>query len=158
MYLSLQACRALAALLVVFFHVGTSLNRDVYLGHAADLVRQLSSSGDAGVAFFFVLSGFIVTRVHLPDFNQPARLPAYLLKRAARIYPMYWLVFAATCLLVWLLPASRTTLPADAPTLIKALLLIPQDPSVVGGTGARWCSSPGRCSTKWCFTRPWRWR
>lgn len=122
--------------MVVCFHVGTTLNRDVYLGHAADLFRQLSSFGDAGVAFFFVLSGFIVTRVHLPDFNQPARIPAYLLKRAVRVYPMYWLVFAMTCLLVWLLPASRTTLPADALTLIKALLLIPQDPTVVGGTGA----------------------
>lgn len=136
MYLSLQACRALAALMVVCLHVGATLNREVYLGHAADLVRQWTSFGDAGVCFFFVLSGFIVTRVHLPDFNHPGRIPAYLLKRAARIYPMYWLVFAVTCLFVLLLPASRTTLPSDALTLIKALMLIPQDPALVGGTGA----------------------
>ncbi|KGM40254.1 hypothetical protein JY96_10005 [Aquabacterium sp. NJ1] len=122
--------------MVVCLHVGATLNRDTYLGPAADLFRQLSSFGDAGVSFFFVLSGFIVTRVHLPDFNQPARLPAYLLKRVARIYPMYWLVFAMTCLSIWLLPTSRNPLPADAATLIKALLLIPQDPAVVGGTGA----------------------
>lgn len=136
MYLSLQACRALAALMVVCLHVGATLNREVYLGHAADVVRQWTSFGDAGVCFFFVLSGFIVTRVHLPDFNHPGRLPAYLLKRVARIYPMYWLVFTVTCLFVLLLPASRTTLPSDALTLIKALMLIPQDPAVVGGTGA----------------------
>lgn len=122
--------------MVVCLHVGSTLNRDTYLGQAADLFRQLSSFGDAGVSFFFVLSGFIVTRVHLPDFNQPARLPAYLLKRLVRIYPMYWLVFAMTCLFIWLLPASRTPVPSDAGTLIKALLLIPQDPAVVGGTGA----------------------
>lgn len=122
--------------MVVCFHVGATLNREVYLGQAADIVRQWTSFGDAGVSFFFVLSGFIVTRVHLPDFNHPERIPAYLLKRVARIYPMYWLVFAATCLFAWLLPASRTTLPSDALTLIKALMLIPQDPAVVGGTGA----------------------
>jgi len=136
MYLSLQVCRALAALMVVLFHVGATLNQDGYLGHAADTARRLSSFGDAGVPFFFVLSGFIVTWVHLPDFDHPGRIPAYLLKRVARIYPLYWLVFAVTCLLVWLLPASRTTLPPDTLTLVKALMLIPQDPAVVGGTGA----------------------
>lgn len=136
MYLSLQVCRALAALMVVCLHVGATLSREGYLGHAADFLWQLTSFGDAGVPFFFVLSGFIVTHVHLRDVDQPSRLPAYLLKRAARIYPMYWLVFAMTCLFVALLPAAHTTLPADTCTLVKALLLIPQDPAVVGGTGA----------------------
>lgn len=122
--------------MVVCLHVGTTLSHETYLGHSADLFRRWSSFGDAGVPFFFVLSGFIVTRAHLPDFDHPERIPAYLLKRTVRIYPMYWLVFAMTCLFVWLLPASRTTLPADAIVLIKALLLIRQDPAVVGGTGA----------------------
>lgn len=122
--------------MVVCLHVGTTLSHDTYLGHAADLLRRWSSFGYAGVPFFFVLSGFIVTRVHLQDFNHPERIPAYLLKRTARVYPMYWLVFAMTCLFVWLLPAARTAVPTDAIVLIKALLLIRQDPAVVGGTGA----------------------
>jgi peptidoglycan/LPS O-acetylase OafA/YrhL len=87
MYLSLQLCRALAALMVVCFHASGNLRRDRYLGDAADVLERVFSFGDAGVSFFFVLSGFIVTWVHLRDFNQPGRLGNYLFTRAARIYP-----------------------------------------------------------------------
>lgn len=136
MYQSLQACRALAALMVVAFHVGTSLSRDVYLGNAADFARRLTSFGDAGVPFFFVLSGFIVTRAHLRDFSRPASMPAYLLKRAARIYPMYWIVFAITFAGALLVHSTGVPMPEDAASFAKSVLLIPQDPAVVGGTGA----------------------
>lgn len=136
MYQSIQACRALAALMVVALHAAASLNRDVYLGPAADTVRRLTAFGDAGVPFFFVLSGFIVTHAHLRDFDQPGRVPAYLLKRAARIYPMYWIVFLLTALPALLLSSAGVQMPQDALTLIKTWLLLPQDPAVVGGTGA----------------------
>jgi exopolysaccharide production protein ExoZ len=136
MYQSLQACRALAALMVVCFHVCGDLHQDKYLGHAADSIERLMSFGDAGVPFFFVLSGFIITRVHLRDFNRPERLWDYAFKRAARIYPSYWIVFTLAYAAAWTSPTLRNTLPQDALTLIKSALLLPQDPALTGGTGA----------------------
>ncbi len=136
MYHSLQICRALAALMVVCFHVSGNLHRDRYMGAAAEGIQRLFSFGDAGVPFFFVLSGFIVTWVHWRDFHHPERLGRYLFKRASRIYPVYWLVFALAYAAAWLTPGLRDTLPQDAATLVKSLLLIPQDKGITGGTGA----------------------
>jgi exopolysaccharide production protein ExoZ len=136
MYLSLQICRALAALMVVCFHVGGNLRRDRYLGDAAAPFERFFSFGDAGVSFFFVLSGFIVTWVHLRDFNQPDRLAGYLFKRAARIYPVYWIVFTITYAAAYMSPSLRDTVPHDMVTLLKSLLLMPQDPMMVGALGA----------------------
>jgi peptidoglycan/LPS O-acetylase OafA/YrhL len=136
MYLSIQICRALAALMVVCVHVGANLKRDIYLGEAAAGFERFFSFGDAGVPFFFVLSGFIVTWVHLRDFNQPWRLGGYLFKRAARIYPSYWIIFSATYAVAYLSPTLRDALPKDVSTLLKSLLLLPQDPLMVGGLGA----------------------
>ena len=122
--------------MVVCLHASNNLRNELYLGHAADFVSRLFSFGDAGVPFFFVLSGFIVTRVHLPDFDHPARVKGYLLKRAARIYPVYWLVFALSYAAASMLPHTRVVLPHDALTLIKSLLLLPQVPTAPGDTGA----------------------
>lgn len=122
--------------MVVGFHVCGDLHRDKHLGHAADGVERLMSFGDAGVPFFFVLSGFIIAKVHQRDFNHPERLGGYVVKRASRIYPSYWIVFAMAYAAAWAVPTLRETLPRDALTLIKSLLLLPQDPALTGGTGA----------------------
>jgi exopolysaccharide production protein ExoZ len=134
MYKSVQGCRALAALLVVLHHLGGAMASGRYFGAAPFAVPFIA--GDAGVEFFFVLSGFIITWAHFNDFGRPASLPRYLRKRAVRIYPIYWIVFAAVYLLAQVSPALRSTVPHDYPTLLKSLALVPQDSSVVGGNGA----------------------
>lgn len=135
MYGSIQICRALAALMVVCFHVGGNLHKSNYFGRDADSL-SVFYFGDAGVPFFFVLSGFIVTWAHLKDFNRPHKLAPYLAKRVARIYPSYWIVFLAVYAAAYANPALRETLPTDALTLVRSLLLLPQDKEVVGGVGA----------------------
>lgn len=136
MYLSLQICRALAALMVVCFHVSGHLYRPDHLGEAAAWAHRLCSFGDAGVPFFFVLSGFIVTRVHRHEFNQPARALPYLIKRVIRIYPIYWLVFGVTYIGLRLMSPGNPLLPPDTPTLLWSVLLLPQRDIVWGMSGA----------------------
>ena len=137
MYQSIQACRAVAAILVVCFHLAANLAKDKYFGaDAASIERFCSFGGTAGVAFFFVLSGFIIVLMHRKDFGVPERLVSYLRKRAVRIYPTYLFVFAGVYLLALTVPALRDAMPTAAGVLVKALLLLPQDPAVVGGTGA----------------------
>ena len=134
MYQSLQACRAAAALLVVLFHLGGTFAQDKYFGFKA--IDSVFAWGDAGVDFFFVLSGFLITTVHRKDFGRPQALPGYLFKRTLRIYPTYWLICLAVCASALAVPALRQALPSDPWVFAKALALIPQDPDVVGALGS----------------------
>lgn len=134
MYQSLQACRAVAAILVVLFHLGGTFAQDRYFGFKA--IDGPFAWGDAGVEFFFVLSGFLIAMVHRKDIGRPQQLGGYLRKRALRIYPTYWLVCALVFLAALAAPSLQGALPHEAGVLVKALALIPQDPAVVGGLGA----------------------
>lgn len=88
----IEAGRAFAALFVVAFHANT-----IVLAHVPDAPRfMLFEIGERGVDFFFVLSGFIITFVHLSDIGQPTRAMNFAWKRFARIYPLLWLVVAGT--------------------------------------------------------------
>ena len=119
---------------MVLFHLGGALALPRYFG--TRLFDHWFAFGDAGVEFFFVLSGFIITWVHAQDIGERSRLRAYLLKRVVRIYPTYWIIYTVIFLAALASPSLRNSVPHDVPTIIKALALVPQDPAVVGGTGA----------------------
>jgi peptidoglycan/LPS O-acetylase OafA/YrhL len=133
-YQSLQLCRAVAALLVVLFHLGGAIGSDKYFNLPS--LAQALTFGHSGVAFFFVLSGFIITHVHGRDVGQPGRLSSYLRKRAARIYPPFLIVFGVVFAAGMASASLRAALPTDPLVVLKALLLLPQDIARVGGTGA----------------------
>lgn len=133
-YKSLQACRAVAALSVVLFHLGPAIADEKYFG--LEGFAKPFWFGGAGVEFFFVLSGFIILRAHQQDLFTPRALPAYLKKRFLRIYPTYWIIFGVVLIAALVSPALRSRVPLDPIVLLKGALLIPQDPAVVGGTGA----------------------
>lgn len=127
----------MAALLVVFFHSSGNLAKDKYFGVLAEPIEKIFwFGGEAGVAFFFVLSGFIIHQVHRKEFDQPEKLVPYIQKRAVRVYPTYLIIFIGVFLLAKLTPSLRDTMPTDPIVLLKSLLLLPQDSKVVGGTGA----------------------
>ena len=97
---ALDGYRALAAGAVLVSHVATE----------AGLVREggveaigLRYIGNAGVAVFFVLSGFLLYRpyaaAHL-DGTAPRPLHVHLRHRLLRIFPAYWIVVGAALLLV----------------------------------------------------------
>jgi len=133
-FASLQAGRALAALLVVLFHLGLIIADAKYFD--VPWVASPFRWGDAGVEFFFVLSGFIIASAHARDISRPARLVPYLQRRIIRIYPPYWIIFAIVCVMALPLAATRATLSNDLGTLAEAWFLLPQNPAEVGGTGS----------------------
>lgn len=137
MFQTIQACRAIAAFMVVLFHAGGVLAKDKYFGEVATLIdRAFSFGGRAGVAFFFVLSGFIISHVHHTDLGRPNRLLPYIGKRIKRIFPIYWIVFLAVYCSALAIPSLRDTVPSDPLVVLKSLLLLPQDKAVLGRTGA----------------------
>ena len=87
-----QAARGVAALLVVLYHATVLIEAPRYWGGA--VLGGMFRFGDAGVPFFFVLSGFIIYWVHADDLGRRDRFGAYAFSRLTRIYPIYWLVMA----------------------------------------------------------------
>lgn len=119
----------------MLFHTAGTIALPKYFG--LDVFEKLFRfGGSAGVEFFFVLSGFIIVNAHQCDFDQPGRLKAYVLRRLFRIYPTYWLVFALIIAVSLVTHIGRDGMPSGAGVWLQSLLLWPQDPAVVGGTGA----------------------
>ena len=85
---SLQVFRALAAIVVVLFHI--TIYAQEKLKHA--LLGGTFSFGHTGVDFFFVLSGFIIFYAHHDVFGDRSQLRTYAFKRFIRIFPIYWIV------------------------------------------------------------------
>lgn len=106
---SIQYLRAVAALLVVAFHV---------LGPAAVI-------GAAGVDVFFVISGFVIAMVTTGRRVDPL---AFAYDRAARIVPLYWLFTAALVTAKAISPDLLPRLPLDAAWIVGSFLLVPVVP------------------------------
>ncbi len=101
LFRSIQALRAVAALLVTIFHVSMKME-DVAI--YSPFLRCFKA-GSGGVDLFFVISGFIITHTSLSKINRPDQLKPYLKKRFGRIYAIYWLVLLlAGILSLWLKP------------------------------------------------------
>ena len=120
---SIQICRGIAALLVLLFHLGRAT------AHYFELpaLAVPFEFGDAGVYFFFVLSGFVITLAHSKYANNPGKLSNYALSRVIRIYPTYWILFCLVLVMKLLLPQVGVPL-ADPLSILKGLALIPQTP------------------------------
>ena len=52
--------------------------------------------GYLAINFFFALSGFIITYVHLKEIQHSRSVRKFILKRFVRVYPLYWLVLLFT--------------------------------------------------------------
>lgn len=134
LFTAIQVARGIAAALVVYFHCSAAIGAEKYMN--VDGFSAVFRFGSSGVEFFFVLSGFIISTAHWEDIGQPRAALSFLIKRAIRLYPAYWFVLAIITLAGVMIPALAWFTGLDASTLLKTLLLLPQDRYVVGGTGA----------------------
>jgi peptidoglycan/LPS O-acetylase OafA/YrhL len=92
----LDGLRAVAAAAVVLTHVAFQTG-EVARGAGGALLGRF----DAGVAVFFVLSGFLLYRPHTAALRLglgPPGVRRYALRRAARILPAYWVALVAVAL------------------------------------------------------------
>lgn len=96
---ALDGIRALAALMVLVFHVAVETGAAL----APGVPGALLSAAELAVPLFFALSGLLLFRPWVRAFldgtaGPPVRV--YLWRRALRVLPAYWLV-AAAALLIW---------------------------------------------------------
>jgi len=113
---SIQYLRAIAVMVVVVFHANIRLPQIIN----AD-VSNFLEIGAAGVDLFFVISGFIMWVI---THNRPKSPKEFMLKRIARIVPLYWCVTLITALLALTVMTWITVTPEH---VIKSLLFIPHE-------------------------------
>lgn len=113
----IQHLRAIAAFLVVFYHITASVAREAGQGVVFVL-------GAVGVDMFFVLSGFVmamvVGRAEVID-------GGFFLRRFARIAPLYYLMTLGLFALALAAPGLLNTAQADTTHLLRSLLFLPTE-------------------------------
>jgi peptidoglycan/LPS O-acetylase OafA/YrhL len=137
-YPLLEGLRALAAFAVFGYHL--------YLVQTPDAGRQgvwsdklASAAGTAGVAVFFVLSGFLLYRpfsAAIRGGERGPRVAAYFQRRAARILPAYWIAFVVSALFIGLEGVTWGNAP-----IYLALLQDYTDATRYQGIAAAWSLS-----------------
>jgi peptidoglycan/LPS O-acetylase OafA/YrhL len=81
-------------LLVVWHHLP-----DAMFGPLVEQLKFVVRPGYLGVDVFFVLSGFLITRILLADRERGKPLKRFLFRRFARIFPIYYLMIAVMALI-----------------------------------------------------------
>lgn len=89
-YPQLDGLRAVAVLLVLMYHM-----RDLALPNSAEYV---TSMGWIGVDAFFVLSGFLITKILLKTEPGFRALGLFVVRRTLRTWPLYFAVLCAAWL------------------------------------------------------------
>lgn len=102
-----------------------------HFGFGTDVTRAF---GDCAVSIFLMLSGFVLALAYWPSFAHGRNLSPgqFMLKRLARIYPLYLLTLMGMCLLYW---------PGTGPVAADLLLLqswVPETAYYFSGNGPAW--------------------
>src|SRR5215208_5827615 len=126
-FLTVQALRAIAALLVVAYHAFDMWG--LRTNHTASAYSWIN--GAAGVDIFFIISGFVMVISSRRIDSQPGAWWTFIKHRIVRIVPLYWLLTTAKLLLVLFFSdlALRSSLEFDY--VARSYLFFP----VVDGAG-----------------------
>lgn len=102
----LDGVRAIAALMVMFFHFFQNLKVD---GDWILLIKKVSFFGQTGVSLFFVLSGFLITRILIVSKGAPNYFLNFYTRRSLRIFPLYYFYLLLVFIILPLL--NNTSIP-----------------------------------------------
>lgn len=117
MCVQLQYIRAIAALLVVYFHAILQMEK---LNPDAWITDYLF--GKSGVDLFFVLSGFVMW-ITTSDKHQA--VSDFWWKRVRRVVPLYWAVTLAAAFVALVVPQILKSTQFDVPHILASLAFLP---------------------------------
>ena len=87
---ALDGIRGIAILLVICVHF-----TQLFHGQGNWFIVRLAQWGQTGVDLFFVLSGYLITRILLDSRESPHYLRNFFMRRLLRIFPLYYLALVA---------------------------------------------------------------
>jgi exopolysaccharide production protein ExoZ len=120
-FLTIQALRAVAALLVVLLHAFETWDERV--DPAAPGVNW--ENGAAGVDIFFIISGFVMVISSRRLVDQTPAWLIFLRHRVVRIVPLYWLLSTAKIVAVMVLGAVVLRTSLDFKSVAGSYLFLP---------------------------------
>ncbi|MEH1849647.1 MAG: acyltransferase [Nostoc sp.] len=97
----LDGLRGIAALMVMLFHFN-------WLPLGISLINKVVVFGQTGVDLFFVLSGFLITRILISTKSQKNYFTNFYIRRALRIFPLYYGFLIATYFILPLFKIGET--------------------------------------------------
>lgn len=113
----LDSVRGVAILLVVFFHATVfTVDAEDQLKLPDKLYLGIASLGWSGVDLFFVLSGFLITRILLHTRERPKYFRNFYARRVLRIFPLYY--FSVLAYLAFAALTHQRYAAAAAPWLL----------------------------------------
>lgn len=86
----LDGLRAIAALMIIVFHFFQGVNLSADSSEWIALAKKVSVFGQTGVDLFFVLSGFLITRILLTTKGKVGFFKNFYIRRSLRIFPLYY--------------------------------------------------------------------
>ena len=91
---NLDATRAIAFFFVFAAHGFVSTNPNVLNDSLFESINTYGKLGFLGLEYFFVLSSFLITWIAIEEYNNNGyfKLKAFLIRRALRVWPIYFLV------------------------------------------------------------------
>jgi exopolysaccharide production protein ExoZ len=116
--LTLQVARGVAANLVVISHLSV-----VDAKYAGGALPPFAFYGIAGVDLFFVLSGFVMVAIAGRDITAGQ----FIWRRAARIYPAYWVVSLVVLAVSLVFPTIVNSSIQGPISIWRSFLLVPQE-------------------------------
>ena len=122
---SIQFLRFAAALLVAIFHMSREIAQAAQL-EPGEAYYLLSSVGRAGVPVFFVVSGFVMYLTSQAYFGKPGASRTFIVRRAIRIYPIYWI--CAAFYLYYPVTADKSW---TISSFLQSILLVPGHASAI---------------------------
>ena len=114
---NIQGLRAIAALLVIFVHVGGPTGFTAKNMAGQDPFWLLYPIGNAGVDLFFAISGLIMIVTTSRTEHSPPSAGRFLLRRIIRIYPPYIAITLALFVLRLFVPSPEGTASGLLPSL-----------------------------------------
>lgn len=121
---ALDGLRGIAALVVVVSHYSNETNLwNGLLG---------SGAGQAGVILFFILTGFLITHLHINEEFSCRNIGSYGIRRTSRVYPYFVVVAALPAFLIWVgFPGKIGMSDIDSiPVYLRQILLIDRGSNV----------------------------
>lgn len=111
---SINTLRTLSCLAIAIFHITEFVN-----SHTDEIHLEFSAS--PGFHLFLLISGFILVYITNPD-DKPA---SFMIKRSARIIPLYWLTTSIAILIVAFRPWLLHKADLSPEHIVQSFLFIP---------------------------------
>lgn len=120
----IQIIRAVAALLVALTHGIGEANKISSVPYQT-LLHFCVDRGQFGVDLFFVVSGFIMTHISYVRLNEPTYAQDFLIRRIARVVPVYWFYLSLMIVVTLISPSLRNRGDLDIVYIISSYMFIP---------------------------------